>query len=93
MDYLDNVQTDVLGCIDEARQSALEQEIASVIQWLAKAVSIYEENPRAVHEPESQLADLLLYIEATIRACDTREFQQAARELEARAAALQAPLH
>jgi hypothetical protein len=56
-------------------------------------VAIYEENPRAVHEPESQLADLLLYIEATIRACDTCEFQEAALDLEARAAALQAPLH
>ena len=93
MNYLDNVEAEVLGCIDQARQSALEQEIACVIQWLAKAVSIYEENPSAVHEPQSQLADLLLYIQATVRACDTDEFEDAAVDLEIRAVALQSPLH
>jgi hypothetical protein len=93
MNYLDDVQADVLSCIEEATQSAFKQEIACVIQWLSRAVSIYEENPSAVHQQESQLGDLLLYIEATVRACDTFEFEKAALELEARAEALQAPLH
>ena len=93
MSYLNKVQADVLSCIEQARQSALEQEIARVIQWLSKAVEIYEDNPSAVHEPDSQLADLLLYIEATVGACDTGELEAAAVELESRATALQAPLH
>jgi hypothetical protein len=46
-----------------------------------------------VHERESQLADLLLYIEATVRACDACEFEEAAADLQERATALQAPLH
>ncbi len=93
MTYLDTVQADVLTCIEKAKWSALDQEIECVIQWLSKAVSIYEENPSAVHERESQLADLLLYIEATVRACDACEFEEAAADLQVRAAALQAPLH
>jgi hypothetical protein len=93
MTYLDTVQADVLTCIDRARWSALDEEIECVIQWLAKAVSIYEENPSAVHEPKSQLTDLLLYIEATLHACDACDLGEAAANLHTRATALQAPLH
>jgi hypothetical protein len=93
MTYLHTVQADVLTCIEKAKWSALEEEIEGVIEWLSKAVSIYEENPSAVHERESQLADLLFYIEATVRACDACEFEDAAAELQVRATALQAPIH
>lgn len=93
MNYLENLQADVLGCIDQARQAVMEQEVADAIQWLSKAVSIYEENPSAVHQPESQFGDLLRYIQAMLGACDDCEFEQAAVELEVRASALQAALH
>jgi hypothetical protein len=93
MPYLDTVDADVLTCIEGARRSALEQQVECVIEWLSKAVSIYEENPTVAHGAESQLGDLLLYIEATLRACDSCELEKAAADLQARAIVLESPLH
>lgn len=93
MNYLDTVQAEVQTCIEEAKWSAVEEEIEGVIQWLSKAVSIYTENPSAVHDRQSQLAELLLYIDATLRACDGCELEEAVADLQVRAAALHAPLH
>jgi hypothetical protein len=45
-----------------AHEAVRAQDIERVVECLSTAVSIYEQHPSCVHEPTSQLRDLLVLI-------------------------------
>ena len=66
----------------------------AVIDGLAAALTLYEQHPSQVHEPSSQLRDLLVFIRSAQSICKTLGQSEAElQELEQRAEGLRRPLH
>lgn len=88
-----DANADVLACIENVLEAIRAQDVDLVIQWLVKAVTIYEENPSAVHDAASELRDLLVCIRSTTSLSQTLgRDDRNVRDLERRAEALQLPL-
>lgn len=65
------------------------QDIETVVDCLSTAVAIYEQHPSCIHEPTSQLLDLLVFIRSTRSSSKTlKRADDDLRELEERAEAL-----
>ena len=58
----DEIAAYVLAHVQGAADAARERDIESVVQRLDAAVALYEQHPSCVHEPTSQLRDLLVFI-------------------------------
>ena len=93
MSRIAQVQADVSSCLESAIDAVHRRDLAAVIEWLGSALSIYEENPSAVHEPGAQIEDLLLYIHAVMSFDGLGNRMSHVCDLQARADALQVPLH
>ncbi len=93
MNHIEQVQAEVSSCLDAAIEAVHHRDLAAVIQFLGKALAIYEENPSAVHEPGAQIEDLLLYIHAVLNFDGLGHHMNHVSDLQARAEALQVPLH
>jgi hypothetical protein len=84
-----------LAHIQGAAQAVRERNIEGVVRCLDAAVELYEQNPTCVHEPTSQLRDVLVYIRSARSLCKTlKRPDDDLRALENRAEALRlAVLH
>jgi hypothetical protein len=60
----DEIKSLVLAHLLDAAQAVRQQDIEGAVRCLESAVVLYEQHPTFVHEPESQLRDLLVYIRA-----------------------------
>lgn len=71
------------------------QDMEGVIEHLTHGVVLYEQHPSCVHQPTSQLRDLLVFIRAARSVSKTvKQNDGDLRELEERTEALrQSPLH
>jgi hypothetical protein len=79
----------VLAHIQGAAEAVRDQDIRAAICCLDAAVALYEQHPRFVHEPSSQLRDLLVYIRSTRSLCQTlRLADDALNDLDERAETL-----
>ena len=71
-----------------------EQDMPGLTSALTAAVNLYEQHPTQVHEPESHLRDLLVFVRSARSICQTLgQSEDELRELEDRAEALRRPLH
>ena len=90
----ERVKADVLTHIQLAARAVNRQDMAGMAEGLAAAVALYEQHPSHVHQPTSQLSDLLMCIRAARALCHALgcpDHEMAV--LEARAAVLRQPLH
>lgn len=79
----------VLAHVQGAAHAVRERDIQGVVQRLDAAVALYEQHPSCVHEPTSQLRELLMFIRAARSLCKAlKREDDDLRELEDRAEAL-----
>lgn len=78
-----------------AHAAVRAQDIEAVVDCLSTAVAIYEQHPSCIHEPTSQLRDLLVFIRSARSLSKTlKRDDEDLRELEERAEVLrQSALH
>lgn len=96
-DAADSAETPayVSAYMQGAHEAVRAQDIERVVECLSTAVAIYEQHPSCVHEPKSQLRDLLVLIRSARSLSNTlKRPENDLLELEERAEALrQSALH
>lgn len=89
--FVDDITRRVLAQMMPAKQALRNQDIEGVIQSLDAAVAIHEQHPRALQEPTSLMADILVAIRATRSVCGSLGMpDDQLRALDERAEALRA---
>jgi hypothetical protein len=91
----EEVSAHVIAHVQGAAQAVGERNIEGVVRCLDAAVALYEQHPSCVHEPTSQLLDLLEFIRSARSLSQTlKRADDDLRELEGRAEGLrQSALH
>lgn len=84
-----DIKSLVLAHLLNAAKAVRQQDIERAVRCLESAVVLYEQYPTFVHEPQSQLRDLLVGIRAVKGICATlHRTDDDVRSLDARAEAL-----
>ena len=90
----EGVAAAVAVCIARGAQAVRDQNLGEVEKALDDAVSLYEQHPTYVREPDSHLRDVLVFIRSARSLCKTLgDREDELRELEERAEVLRRPLH